>query len=320
MTDYYSRSGFPRGWFVVSFSEELAPGEVKPLRYFAQDLVLFRTESGEPKVLDAWCPHMGMHLAHGGVVEGETIECPFHLWRFDGDGKCVDIPYSKRIPSKGHTECWPVRERNGMILVWHDRDKNPPQWEVPALSEWGDQAWTSWNHDVVEIKTHPHAIVENVADTGHFIPVHQTHVDSFEAIFEDHTATQINSGTAFPVGGGKDKYSIRATYYGPAVQYSRMDGFLSSRLVNAHTPIEENLLHLRFGVMLELGDDPRQTEEFSKQYVANLRDGFFQDIRIWEHKRFLERPALCDGDGPVARLRSWYDQFFQAQESAGSAS
>ncbi len=319
MIDQYGSPGFPRGWFVVSFSEELSPGEVKPMRYFAQDLVLFRTESGEPAVLDAWCPHLGMHLAHGGIVKGEALECPFHLWKFDTKGKCVDIPYAKKIPAKGKVPCWPVRERNGMILVWHDADKNPPQWEIPELPECSDESWTSWNHEVIEIKTHAHAIVENVADTGHFMPIHQTDVTDFEAIFDGHMATQNNSGTAYPLGGGKDKYSISATYYGPAVQYSKMDGVLSSRLVNAHTPIEENLLHLRFGVMLERGEDARQTEEFSNQYVANLRGGFFQDVAVWEHKIFLDKPVLCDGDGPLMKLRKWYDQFF-VRLPAGQAS
>jgi cholesterol 7-dehydrogenase len=41
-------------------------------------LVLFRTESGEAKVLDAYCPHMGADLGVGSKVVGDCIECPFH--------------------------------------------------------------------------------------------------------------------------------------------------------------------------------------------------------------------------------------------------
>ena len=150
-----------------------------------------------------------------------------------------------------------------------------------------------------------------MTDTGHFAPVHGTHVNEFEAIFDRHKATQKNSGIAYPLGGGEDRYKIEATYYGPAVQYSRMDGYLSSVLVNAHTPIEENLLHLRFGVMLQRADNAMTTEAFSAQYIKNLRDGFFQDVRIWEHKIFLPRPVLCDGDGPLMKLRRWYGQFYE---------
>ena len=53
---------FPEGWFRIGYSEELAVGQVVPLRYFGRALVLFRTESGIAQVLDAHCAHLGAHL------------------------------------------------------------------------------------------------------------------------------------------------------------------------------------------------------------------------------------------------------------------
>ena len=41
---------YPVGWFCIGYSHELAPGDVKPLHYFGQHLVLFRTEAGEAKL------------------------------------------------------------------------------------------------------------------------------------------------------------------------------------------------------------------------------------------------------------------------------
>ena len=55
----------PSGWFHVLYSDELAVGQAKPLEYFSQELVAFRTESGQAKVVDAYCPHMGAHLGYG---------------------------------------------------------------------------------------------------------------------------------------------------------------------------------------------------------------------------------------------------------------
>lgn len=77
----------PFGWYAVAFSDDLAVGQVKPLRYFARDLVLFRAAQGTPCVLDAFCPHRGAHLGHGGRVGGESIVCPFHGWEFDGSSR-----------------------------------------------------------------------------------------------------------------------------------------------------------------------------------------------------------------------------------------
>ncbi len=317
----YSHEGFARGWFVISFSQELAPKEVKPIRYFGQELVLFRTEGGEVKVLDAFCPHLGAHLGHGGVVEGEALVCPFHSWKFTGDGNCAEIPYAQKVPPKSKMACWPVCEKNGVIFVWHDRDKGPPTWDVPPIDGAdapNDGGWTPWNHGIIQIKTHPHAIAENVADSGHFIPVHDTHVDEFENIYEAHTATQIAKGVAYPLGGGTDRFQNKATYYGPGFQISEMSGFFESRLLNAHTPIEQNLLDLRFAVLLKKSGDEKRMGTYSDKYVENLRQGFFQDVRIWEHKKYVDRPVLCDGDGPIMQLRKWYRQFYEPVQAGGA--
>ena len=64
----------PFGWYAVSLSEQLNNGDVKPLTFFAKELVLFRTESGKAGVLDAMCPHLGAHMGHGGTVIGEAFD------------------------------------------------------------------------------------------------------------------------------------------------------------------------------------------------------------------------------------------------------
>ena len=109
---------YANGWFRVSYSDELSAGEVKPLHYFGRELVLFRDEAGDPRLFDAYCPHLGAHLGYGGKVEGDGIRCPFHAWRFDGSGQCAEIPYSKRIPPKAKVEAWPVCERNGIVFAF----------------------------------------------------------------------------------------------------------------------------------------------------------------------------------------------------------
>ena len=122
-------------------------------------------------------------------------------------------------------------------------------------------------------------------------------------------ATQITKGTATPPQGGVDHFEITATYHGPAFQISDMRGVLHARLLLAHTPIDEQSLDLRFAVALERSG-PR-TETFAKFYVDNLRLGFHEDIAIWEHKVFRDRPQLVAEDGPVGRLRQWYRQFYE---------
>src|SRR4029079_4159021 len=83
--------GHPTGWFVVAWSHEIQSGEIQPRRYFGSDLVVWRSVSGDAVVMDAHCAHMGCHLAHGargrpherGLVIGDSVQCPFHGWRWD---------------------------------------------------------------------------------------------------------------------------------------------------------------------------------------------------------------------------------------------
>ncbi len=309
--DLSAVSGYPNGWFVVGFSDELAAGDVKPIRYFGQDMVLFRTESGAATILDAHCPHMGAHFGYDSVVKGECIECPFHAWLFDRDGACTEIPYQEEIPRKARVRSWPVRERNGILFIWHHRENADPSWEIPVLDEFGDTTWTDWSHSIMDIKTHPKEIIENIADKQHFPRVHRTHVTRFDNVFDGHIATQLTEGTAYPRPGQRDDFKLDATYYGPAYQITKMDGVLSSVLVNAHTPIEPKLLHLRFGVMIRDTGDRARNEKFKAGYVDNLTSGFLEDVAIWEHKVYRKSPLLLRNDGPIGKVRRWYGQFYE---------
>jgi 3-ketosteroid 9alpha-monooxygenase subunit A len=305
-------SGFPRGWFVVAFSDEIATGAVRPLRYFGQDLVAFRAQDGAVRVLDAYCPHLGAHLGHGGCVVGDAIQCPFHAWRFGADGRCVEVPYARKIPPGARVKAWPVHEVNGVILVWHDRDGGGPDFTIPVIPEHGTDAWLPWYTHLYNVKTHPREIVDNLADRAHFPRVHQTRVEDFSFDTDGQTATQWVQGTAFQGDAVIDRFKSTTTYHGPGYLLMRMIGVLENYMLLAHTPIDENNLDLRIGIMLRLieGGDRAKTERYLKLYLENVKLGFEDDLKIWEHKVYRDPPLLCEGDGPIMRMRRWYRQFY----------
>ncbi|MGD2008909.1 MAG: Rieske 2Fe-2S domain-containing protein, partial [Cellvibrionales bacterium] len=86
----------PLGWFHIGFSNDLAPGELTTLERFGQQLVLWRSLSGDYCLQDAFCPHLGAHFGHGGEVVEAGIRCPFHHWVFDTAGRVASIPYADR--------------------------------------------------------------------------------------------------------------------------------------------------------------------------------------------------------------------------------
>ena len=305
-------TGYARGWFVVALSDDLGPGDVKPLKYFGRDLVAYRGQDGKVRILDAHCPHLGAHLGVGGTVADNCIRCPFHAWRFDGEGQCVEILYADKIPSRAQVGAWPVDELNGLIFVWHARNGEAPDYRIPPLPQYDHDEWTPWFTNIRTIQTHPKELMENVADKAHFPTVHNTEIDRFDNEFDGHIAVQRTEGTAYPRAGGTDSFKLTATYYGPSYQITEMaSDVMPSVLVNCHAPIDERTLHLRFGVMLKkiMSDD--KMARFAEMYVKNLQVGFGEDVQIWEHKLYRERPMLCDGDGAIGKLRKWYRQFYQ---------
>jgi 3-ketosteroid 9alpha-monooxygenase subunit A len=305
------KTTFPRGWFAVAYSSEIPNGEMKGLAYFATKYVAFRDDEGKLSILDAYCPHLGADISVGGKVEDGCVRCPFHAWKFDHSGQCVDVPYAKKIPRGAKVGSHPVQEVNGLVFMWHASNGEEPHYEIPIIEEYGTAEWIEWATNSVVIKTHPREVVENVADKAHFPTVHNTHVEQFDNIYDEHKATQVTAGIAYPRGGGEDKFNLEATYHGPAYQVTYMNGVIQSIYFQAHTPIDENTLQLRFGVSLPvISGDPDKSRKFAGMYVQNLTTGYHEDIQIWENKTYKERPVLCPGDGPIGKLRKWYKQFF----------
>ena len=136
---------YPNGWFHLCFSKDVAKGTVKYVQQLGEHFAVFRGESGQVHVLDAYCPHMGANLAVGGRVQGDCLNCPFHGWQFDGaDGKCVNIPYAKKVPDFAKTRSWPCLERNREIYVWYHAEGEEPSWypeKIEELSKDGEWAF-----------------------------------------------------------------------------------------------------------------------------------------------------------------------------------
>ncbi len=304
------RPSFARGWYLVDWTAALAAGEVKPLAYFGKHYVLFRGEDGQARLFDAHCPHLGAHLGYGGRVQGSDIVCPFHAWRFGSDGRCTEVPYASRIPPRAAVRAYPVQEHSGMILAYFGPKGAEPDYEVPVIDEIGHSAWSPLECAHMEIATRPREVIENIADSAHFLPVHNTRIDDFEVIFDGPRATQRSVGRGRDLEGERIPVVSTATYHGPAVQFTRLEWAYDMVLINAHIPVDEDRLLLRFGVVLKAGEGVTLPPAVLEAHIAAARDGYFEDVAIWENKRWRDQPIFADGDGPIGEVRKWYDSFF----------
>jgi phenylpropionate dioxygenase-like ring-hydroxylating dioxygenase large terminal subunit len=302
---------FPSGWFCIAESDELAAGSVRTLRYFGRDLVAFRGEGGEAAVVDPYCPHLGAHLGVGGVVVGDTLRCPFHHWRYDSRGHCVEIPYARRIPPAARLTPWPVLERNGLVFVWYHPDRAPPTWEVPEVPEWGSGAWSAPIVRRFEVRSHPQEMAENTVDAVHFHYVHGTpRTPEMHAEIDGHVF-RARQDLAFTTPRGETPGSVEIEAHGCGFGVTRFRGVVETLLMITGAPIEDELHRTTIRFMVKkLPGDERATRGVGEAFVAEIERQYAQDIPIWENKIHLERPVLCDGDGPIPLLRSFYRQFY----------
>lgn len=158
------------GWYWTVKSSKVKRKKVIPFNLMGRELAIYRGEDNEVRVIDAFCPHMGAHLAEGSV-ENNSIRCFFHHWCFDQTGKCTDIPcLDKQPPPHIQVKHWHACERYGLIWVWVGED-SPPH-DVPKPLSLGDSEieWSLGNR--FDKECHPHVVMINAIDEQHFHSVH----------------------------------------------------------------------------------------------------------------------------------------------------
>jgi 3-ketosteroid 9alpha-monooxygenase subunit A len=319
---------FARGWFMVADADDVT-STPSAVRYFGQDLALYRGASGRVVMLDAYCPHMGTHMAanttsfvlqDGSHVEGDSIRCPYHAWRFGPDGKCNHIPYfDGPIPAAAQVRSWHVLERYGCVWTWHDPEGGQPDFDLPALPEWDDPSWVHWKLDQLgTLPCHSQELVDNMADSAHLGPTHGAPCEYFR--------NEINGIVLRQLQGGKHR-SITAgglletdTYYtGPGVLLSRFIG-MNSIMFITHTPVDDGTVRAWHGLLVKSPNAVATEQDVANARVAQSysRAAFAQDFEIWANKRPATQILQLPTDGPYAKIRGWYKQFYHPRAEAAS--
>lgn len=321
---------YPRGWFMVG---TLADATSKPVgvRFFGEDRVIYRGESGRAFMVEAYCPHMGTHLANNTTsyvvvdnehVEGDNIRCPYHGWRFGPDGECNQIPYSPAKPPKAAClKTWPVVEKAGCLWTWYDPEGQEPDYPLPDFMGYDEPHWVNWSvRELGVLNSHPQEVVDNMADKGHLEPVHGS-VDmvSFANEFEDHVCRQIlTAGHKTLAADGGEPMTNDTWYTGPAILQSVMVGEYPSLMLIAHTPVDDGTIRVWYGLSVKV-PNAQPTEEdvaLGRGYEDAGVAAFAQDFEIWSNKRPCLHPLMVRGDGPFDKVRIWYRQFYNPRAQA----
>lgn len=315
---------FPTGWFAVAFSEELPVGGVLPLRWLGRDVVAFRGTSGRAAVVEAWCPHLGAHLGHGGRVDGDLLRCPMHHFGFDGDGACKGAGRGYGRPLGRGVPALEVREQSGLIMAWHAQDGGPPTWEPPPLCpEGGGQPV----HRIEQIRTHVQELAENLFDIGHFAGVHgyiSPRVVRAPEAEGPVIRVSTEMGREVRMFGRTKTLGMHTDFsmHGLGVFFSdsATEGGLRLRLAITSTPTDPEQITLRFSLWILESDASIETMLFflpkawrdramAQLIYVHTMEEVRHDKAILDHKRHLTRPCFGDADVGVPAFRRWVKQF-----------
>ena len=298
----------PFGWFGIVYSDELAKGELKPLRYFGRELVVWRDEEEQAHVMDAFCPHLGAHLGHGGRVEGCRLICPFHGWEWNADGSNARVPYSDMV-QKERVKTYPVVERNGLVMAWYHPEDAAPAWEIPVLEEHGDESYQPYVKRAWNIRTTWQDTAENGADYVHLRYVHNTPV--LPKVLDYSTEGPVNRvrlGVTYYTPQGDVQGTIQTETHGPGFSLARfaIGDFARLVMIDWCTPID--LERIRNHKAYAVHRDTKSS--VGKGFISDLTMQMEQDIQIFENKRYIDKPPLVKDDGPIAKFRRWASQFY----------
>ena len=239
-------------WQPVALVDEFDPAldprmelrKVKALRVMGEDFVLFKDAKGAWGLLDRNCPHRGADLSFGRD-EGDGLRCPFHGWKFDVTGQCLETPgepAGSRLCERIRARTYPVIEKSGIVFAWLGPEGTTP----PPFPEFDCFAAPSshtfafkgmWNANWLQC-------FEVGIDPAHPSFLHRFLNDEpLEEIGENAAGKQFRSASAGTVGGEHWPMTrIMREFHKPEISYESTPwGFQLTAL----RPMTSELTHVR---------------------------------------------------------------------------
>lgn len=322
---------YPNGWYKLAKSDDVKPGQVISVNGLGRSFAVFRGEiDHEIHVLDAMCPHLGANIAIGGEVEGDAVKCPFHGWKFDGTGQCIDIPYAKSIPTVARTKPWTHREFTGIIVIWYDAEGRDPMYE-PVLFPLAEGTYRKVGYRLGTLPMHIQDFAENAADWMHFsllhdrlsIPIldrffyikHKTKcnydpiTNPYNFVFNDYpTVHSIFSDD--PIEAAEAMAQVEFTGPGGLVYFRFFTPRGQVVIIKSFLPVGEK------GLQLTMEDEAYAEKSVpylvARHIVREANKAFDDDIFVWRHKTYLHKPLFVKEDSSVKQFRDYYKKFYSA--------
>ncbi|XP_050268198.1 protein TIC 55, chloroplastic [Quercus robur] len=164
-------------WYPLYLTQNLPDDAPLGLTVFDKQVVLYKDGNGLIHCYEDRCPHRLAKLSEGQLIDGR-IECLYHGWQFEGDGKCVKIPQlpaDAKIPRSACLRKYEVRDSQGVVWVWLSQKTPPNLDKLPWFENFARPGFqdTSTTHEL----PYDHSVLlENLMDPAH-IPISHDRTD-----------------------------------------------------------------------------------------------------------------------------------------------
>lgn len=229
--------------FDARLDPRMAQRAVKAVRVLGQDLVLFKDAAGRWGLLDRDCPHRGADLSFGRH-EGDGLRCPFHGWKFDATGRCMETPAEptgSKLCERVRQRSYPVLEKSGILFGWFGEEgKAPPFPDFDCFAAPATHTFSFkglWHCNWLQA-------FEVGIDPAHPSFLHRFLQDApLEAIGENAAGKQFRSASAGDFGGEKWPMTrIMREFHQPEISYESRPWGLQ---LTALRPMTDELTHVR---------------------------------------------------------------------------
>ncbi len=292
-------------WYVAAFAKDLTDAPLQ-FRAMGADLVLFRDADGVAQCISNLCPHRGASLAQGCLYKDGTLACPFHGYRFNGQGECTVIPsrrdHDPQVVLPGvKTDAYAVQEKYGLIWVClgDDPDAAAPIFDMPEADD--DEYRGAMHEEIWEADYHTCKFTN--LDLVHLPVVHGISFKSQENPIQppDHKVTLFDDGytsvhrsNTTPSAGVWSEMREKDTFVESTMRFWVPGFTLSGKLeiggmgsgkfnvfYEFSTPIDENRTMMRYIFFRNYRIEP----EFDNEHVRRNLQNAHQDKRIAEAQR-----------------------------------
>jgi phenylpropionate dioxygenase-like ring-hydroxylating dioxygenase large terminal subunit len=170
MSEHATGNFIRNAWYVAAMSSELKQS-LLARRVINEPLVMYRTESGAPVVLEDFCPHRLLPLSAGRLI-GDIVQCGYHGLEFDAQGRCTRIPGEELNGRDVRVRRYPVVEKHNWIYIWMgDASRADPSLIPEFFDPVGDPDWFH-ESGLFPAKCNYLLVVDNILDLSHLAYVH----------------------------------------------------------------------------------------------------------------------------------------------------